>query len=205
MIINKSTVNFPDCVFILNQEDIKRWYGKEIYSIEKYYGKDIDWIKYTHQLHVENDLEAWQNMFPHYGCYVLLVHMAELNFKTREWTVTECNLYCDGYSQVEDSLSGGVDKQVFMSDEWINLFVAHIDGGIAVRINKITYEILFYAIGEDDGHWFLTNALWFTNINYWKGLIMSEISELHISEFNHQIVIEKIWNGDLRNIEKCLR
>ena len=34
---------------------------------------------------------------------------------------------------------------------------------------------------------------------------MSEISELHIPDFNHQLVIEKIWNGDLTNIEQCLK
>lgn len=199
MVINKSTFPFPSYIFDLSDEDIKKLHYNKIHNIEEYYGKRLNGTKYIHEAHVHHDLMSWQFMFPYGSTLIKHIHFGS------EYDKEEEEYWFDGYSQVEWCLSGGVDKQIFIHGDWINLFIADIYGGIVVRINKRTYNISFYAIGEDDGSWFLTNSLWITNLNYWKGLIMSEISELYIPDFNHQLVIEKIWNGDLTNIEQCLK
>ncbi|MDE6284675.1 MAG: hypothetical protein K2M17_02920, partial [Bacilli bacterium] len=95
---------------------------------------------------------------------------------------------------------GNVDKQGYIDNNFINIIIAHIDGGIICHINRYSYDVRFYGIGEDDGHWFIVDNLWtvvVNNINYWKMLLMSEISELHIDNFNHQKVIDIIWNSNL--------
>lgn len=148
------------------------------------------WEVANDEEHLHSDLMAWQCMFDWHMLKTGCPHWGE-----------DIEYCLDGYSQCEWLRSGGVDKQVFMDDEWINLFVADIWGGVAIRINRKTENVEFWAIGEDDGSWFLTDNLWIKNLEYWKGLIMSEISELHIPDFDHQKVIEKVWNwsGEIKS------
>lgn len=183
----------------LNFDDNKDLQNEISWQISRNRIKSFDIKSYLKYLIIEEDLQLWSCGFNWENCYFEYSIFDPYNCEREE-----CINYLDGWSQYEWARSGQEDKQVFNnSDCFIHVFVANIDNGIAVQINLKTYEITYYAIGEDDGHWFITSGFWNineSNINYWKMLIMSEISELHLDNFDHQKVIEQIWNDNI--IEK---
>lgn len=100
----------------------------------------------------------------------------------------------DGYSQIGSRL-GFVDRQLFEDENFIFLFIADVEGGIATVINKSNYEIKFFFIGEDDGSWFISSRPYELITNRFlefKNYLCSEINEL--KNIDNQRIIEQIFN-----------
>lgn len=103
----------------------------------------------------------------------------------------------DGYSQVLYHFGNITDSQCYDDGYNVFLFIANVYGGVATVINKITHNVKFFIIGEDDGSWFVTAKTYWgieKQLDFFKREILSEINELHIENFNHQEVIKKIFN-----------
>ena len=208
-VINKSKYNwypifsneFIEAISENYHEDILRQYidvngYKDIlttYSCDNFKLKDC--LEY---LLIESDLQSWA--FDWSNCFFYYPMFTMFNWWNKN-TYNKLPVDLDGWSQYEYIRSGQEDKQIYLAaNKYLHILVANVNNGIGVQINLNDYSIKYYAIGEDDGHWFITTYFWDINndnINYWKMLIMSEISELHLEEFDHQKVIEQIWNDDI--------
>lgn len=150
-------------------------------------------------------LFTWQTLYSPY----------DTNYKWNEYywednkiVIKEVNIkdskygYFDGYSQVKWTYSRDYDFQVFNEEIYVYIFVADVkDGGLGLRYNKWSKEVIIFGIGEDDGFWSPSEYLP-DNFDVWKGYLMSVVSEQHIEDFDHQYIIDKIWNEE--NIVKNL-
>ena len=214
-IVNKSKNTwFPNvCLDYLEypgtyvDEDIKRCFSKEEqkeiinqygsrynYRTKKYDSTIINWEELIHYLHVAEDLNEWQGI----DWTKCSADYAQWDKKNNCILWEPYDLSLDGYAQCKYQYSGEPDTQCFANRLWVNVFVATVDGGICCHIDKKTSQAKFYGIGEDDGYWFIVNELWIRDIPMLKRYLMSEVSELHIEEIDHQKIIENIWNSDLK-------
>lgn len=158
---------------------------------------EINYTEILNYICVEANLQHWQYMFDYSGCPIVYRYNDR---KTGKIIYEDTTMELDGYSQSNYQFTSAEDRQCFSDGIYLDVFIANVAGGICCRINLRNSECTFYAIGEDDGHWFITTCLWTTvsdNIPYWKNLLMSEISELRFTGLNNQKVIENIWNSNL--------
>lgn len=194
MILNKIPNNwykFPD-YFIeavangAHEDELKHLLDyRTLTEISKYrWGNIPDFGKYVEYNIFEECLQHWQFMF---------------NYDNADY-----DYWFDGYSQVKHSFTCEYDYQGFENEHYIVVMVADVYCGLGVLINKHTYEITLFDIAEDDGHWFVGNSYHLhKDFNYLKTFLMSQIAEIHSDNFYHQLVIEKLWNktvDDIQNI-----
>lgn len=144
------------------------------------YGNIPDFSKYVEYNIFEECLQYWQLMFKY----------------------NNDDYWFDGYSQVKYSFTSEYDYQGFENEHYLIVMIANIYCGLGILINKHTYEITIYEIGEDDGHWFVGNSYQLhKNFDYLKMFLMSQIAEIHSDNFKHQLVIEKLWNKTIDDIQ----
>lgn len=157
---------------------------KTLKEVDHYrHGEISSFRKYVEYLIFTECLESWQHMFG-------------LPIDEDGW----CNF--DGYSQVKNSFSSEPDYQAFGNEHYLVVVVSLIYNGIGVLINRHNGEITLFGIHEDDGHWFVGTGIYEPKLfNYLKNFLMSQISELRIENFDHQEIIEKIWNAKYEDIQ----